>query len=92
MLFKVLNTGQEPSHHLPASTPVHIYFNMTDQIRFVFIFDFFFFKKTGVSGNSYPCFPLQQVTCKSKYDVGVNEDRPQVYDAGVGLPSSGRPR
>ena len=41
MLFKVLNTGQEPSHHLPASTPVHIYFNMTDQIRFVFIFDFF---------------------------------------------------
>lgn len=32
------------------------------------------------------------MTCKSKYDVGVDEDRPQVYDAGVGLPSSGRPR
>lgn len=43
-------------------------------------------------GYSYLCFSLQQVTCKSKYDVGVNEDCPQVYDAGVGLPSSGRPR
>lgn len=44
------------------------------------------------SGQSYLCFSLQQVTCKSKYDVGVDEDRPQLYDAGVGLPISGRTR
>lgn len=42
--------------------------------------------------RSYPCFSLQEVTCKSKYDVGVNKDCPQVYDAGVGLPTSGGPR
>lgn len=42
------------------------------------------------SGQSYLGFSLQQVTRKSEYDVGVDEDRPQVYDAGVGLPISGR--
>lgn len=42
--------------------------------------------------SAYLCLPLQQVTCKSEDDVGVNEDCPQVNDAGVGFPSSRRPR
>lgn len=42
--------------------------------------------------SSYLCFSPQEVTCKSKYDVGVNEDCPQVYEVGVGLLSSRRPR
>lgn len=45
-----------------------------------------------MSEYSHLCFPPEQMTCKSKYDVRVDQDRTQVYDTGAGLPVSGRSR
>ena len=84
--------GQEPSNarHLSGSSPFPTYFSCNKNTRAQA------HPRENALRSSLPdpylCFSLQQVTCKSKYDVGVNEDCPQVYDAWVGLPSSGSTR
>lgn len=51
-----------------------------------------FYNHSPMSEYSHLCFPPEQMTCKSKYDVRVDQDRTQVYDTGAGLPVSGRAR